>query len=195
MLHTQGKAMTDFVAHAESSDLNKINGLLENGLVIVNTMLVMEAEISKELCQAGAAISKAVCSAEAAIEKYDTKDLSEYLEANFKGFGERSSEEQIREELANPHSAIYVIRKRNRIVSSVTMWQIDDETVAVENIFTIPSYRGRHYASYILNRVLDEALQKGYRRAKLTVYGDDTEAILMYYKLGFTVTKVLQEFR
>jgi len=178
--------MSEFKAHAESTDIAKIEGLLKAGLYISNTMLVMEKEIVKENDN----LTKEVND----IEHYDTADMTEYLDANEKGFGVRASEEMLTEELSNPNSSIFIIRKRKKIVSSLTTWDIDDETVAVENIFTIPSYRNRHFASELLLHTLEEAGRRGMKRARLTVYGDDCEAIAMYHKLGFKITKVLQEF-
>lgn len=177
--------MNDFKAHADSKDLTKIEGFLKAGLYIYNTMLVMELKLPK----------KSLAINDSEIEPYDLRNLTEYLDANGKGFGEEMSKETILEEISNPGSAILVIRKRKRIVSSVTIWDIDEDVMALENIFTIPSYRERGLASKLVSFAINEGIKRGKKKIRLTVYGDDAEAIAMYYKYGFKVTKVLQEFR
>lgn len=179
--------MNDFKAHADSTDLVKIEGFLKAGMYIYNTMLVMELDLSKLPIETG--------NRDAEITGLNTDDLTEYLTANAKGFGEEMPYETIAEELSNPGSAIYVIRRRRRIVSSVTIWDIDDNVMALENIFTVPAYRERGLSSKLVSFAIYEACRRGKRRIRLTVYGDDTEAIAMYYKFGFKVTKILQEFR
>lgn len=177
--------MSSFKAHADSNDIEKIQGLLKAGLYISNTMLVMEKTLEG---------SVSFDDGDLKVEMYDRPDLEEYLQANSKGFGEMADAAMILEELAKPEACIYVIRSRKRIVSSITVWNHDDETVSIENVFTIPSYRERHLASSLMDYALSNAYKRGMKRARLTVYGDDTEAIEMYFKYGFKVTKVLQEF-
>lgn len=182
--------MNDFKAHADILDINKINGLIDAGLSITNCMLVMEKELN-------IAVDDLVPYPETVMKHisiYDSLDLTEYLKANGKGFGKPDPIETIQEELTYNNSKIYVWRECGKIVASVTCWDIDEETVATENIFTIPKYRNRHLASSTLQYVLDEATKRGMKRARLTVYADDTEALHMYYKFGFKVTKTLHEF-
>lgn len=178
--------MNDFKAHAESTDIVKIEGLLKAGFYISNTILVMELPLE------GVTLFKTDVGE--IIERYDPASLDEYIEANKKGFGVSADPSMIYEELSLPGGDIYVIRQRKKIVSSVTTWNYDKETIAVENIFTVSPYRNRHFASAILSYILINAQRMGMKRARLTVYGDNTEAIAMYQKYGFSVKKVLQEF-
>lgn len=182
--------MSRFKAHADVNDTEKINGLLDAGLFITNTMLVLEKPINT-------GIDKTVLNESMdkyPIEKYDSKDLKEYLKANGKGFGAPDPIEVIEEELSYNNAVIYVWREKGKIVSSITTWDVDEETIATENIFTIPKYRNRHIASTMLQYVLDKASERGMKKARLTVYGDDTAALSMYYNFGYAVTKTLHEF-
>lgn len=182
--------MSDFKAHADVNDIEKIDGLLQAGLYITNTMLAMEKPLNIGVDD----IVPIQSTVEEHVELYDSADLFEYLKANEKGFGKQDPIEMIEEELGYSNAHIYVWREKGKIASSVTTWDIDEETMATENIFTVPKFRGRHFASMLLQYVLDEATKRGMKRARLTVYGDDTAALSMYYKFGFSVVKTLHEF-
>lgn len=180
--------MNDFKTFIDSNDIDKINEFCSGGFYIADTMLVMEADLPLSL-----ELKEKYCD-RSDISFYDTEDLNEYLKANGKGFGTQDPKEQVLAQLSNPDSAIYVLRSKKKIASSITVWSIDEETVATENIFTIPSCREKGYAARLLCTALADASEKGKTKSRLTVYADDTPAINMYYKFGYKITRVLQEF-
>lgn len=173
--------MSDFKTYTEGK--TELDEYYREGFYISATMLVMELD------PIGHNLGK--CDE---IGFYEGFDLSEYLKANGKGFGYPDSEEKIEEELTNKNAHIYVLRKKGKIVSSVTVWDYDDETVSTENIFTIPKYRGQGYAFKVLSHALSEAYDRGMKKARLTVYSTDVAAVKMYQKFGYRIIKALQEF-
>lgn len=179
--------MSEFKTFIDSKEIDKINEFYGGGFFAADTMLVMELILKDWELKA--------FDCESQIWTYDTSSLKEYLKANGKGFGDPDPIENVRAQLANPYSAIYVLRERGKIVSSVTTWDIDDKTVATENVFTIPKYRNRGYARAVLSTVLNVAWERKMERARLTVYAKDVPAIKMYFSLGYKITKVLEEFR
>ena len=176
--------MNDFKTFIDRNDLEKINDFCRAGFYSDRAMLVMEAELTRTYRPKPYPVSL-----------YEDTDLTKYLKANKKGFGEAMNPETLAKELENPNSRIYILEYRKRIISSVTVWDEDEETVETENIFTIPKYRGLGFARCILMTALTEAKKRGKKKARLTVYSTDTAAIKMYRQLGFKVVKVLQEFK
>lgn len=175
--------MNNFRTFNEGKNLEGLNEYYTNGFYISATMLVMELDsIGQNLGKYDS------------VSLYDTSDLSEYMKANAKGFGVADPIDRIEEELTYKNAGIYVLKEKGKIVSSVTVWDYDDETVSTENIFTIPKYRGKNYALRVFSHALSESYDRGMRRARLTVYSTDVPAIKMYMKFGFKITKVLQEF-
>lgn len=175
--------MNDFRTFNEGRSLEELNDYYTNGFFISATMLIMELDsIGQNLGKYDS------------VSIYDTSDLTEYMKANAKGFGVPDPIDRIEEELSYNSSGIYVLREKGKIVSSVTVWNHDEETVATENVFTVPKYRGHNYAFRVFSHALSEAYDRGMRRARLTVYSTDVPAIKMYLKFGFRITKVLQEF-
>ena len=190
-----------FRAFADENDHEKTEGLLAAGLVKTGTLECMELDIAS--FKGGGDFAE--------IELYDVDKcgLDEYLKANKAGFtggapggatqdagmpGGATSESTIREELSYKNSAIYVLRIDGKIVSSVTVWDHDDETVCTENIFTVPEYRNRHFATHVLKTALSDAMSRGMVKARLTVYTGNDIAVLMYQKLGYIKTKSIIEF-
>lgn len=167
-----------------SNHLAELEYFLLHGFYISNTMLTLKKELAEpvDVIEADVPVE---------IEIYDAEreGLGEYLKANGQGFGKSDPEAMIREQLKLPNSRIYVARYRDRIVSSVTVWQSpEDETVyCTENIFTVPRYREKHIAGHLFTTILSELAGKGIKTARLTVYGDDSAAIAMYLGLDFSV--------
>ncbi|MCQ2519573.1 MAG: GNAT family N-acetyltransferase [Lachnospiraceae bacterium] len=195
--------MSDFRAFADSKDLEKITAFLENGLYISNTMLVMELDLENFLFTKDAAESvekEAECPKSTLRQQdfeigcYDTWELDEYLSCHKKCFGELSIPEQIEEQLQNINSSIFALRIEGELISSVMTWDIDENIIATENVFTVRKFQGRGYGTAILSKVLADFAAEGKKKARLTVYGDDNAAVSLYLKMGYKITKVLQEF-
>ena len=180
--------MSDFKTFVDVKNIEKINEFYENGFYASGEMLVMEHEFEPK---PEGFVDKFK---DEAVEKYDTDNLTEYLNANAKGFGKQDPLEDILDELSNPNSAIYVLRVKGKIAASVTVWDRDEETISTENIFTVPKYRGKGYATRVLSVALNDARDRGMKKARLTVYAGASPAVLMYYKFGYKITKIYQEF-
>jgi len=199
-----------FRAFADANDRDKINGLINAGLVKTGTLVLMERDIDSFTDfendsgnetgiaafdrSGGDASGGSGSLGKVELYEADRYGLSEYLSANREGFAIGTSESTIREELSYKNAAIYVLRLDKKIVSSVTVWDHDDETVATENIFTLPQYRNRHFMTRVLATALANAKARGIKKARLTVYSENDSAVRIYQKLGYTITKHIIEF-
>ena len=186
------------------SHVSALDFFLRNGFYINNTMLFMKRDLSDFLTGLsntdkdrlkGPILTDLDIEEEVKVEEYRINSgLSEYLSANAEGFGEQDPENMIRDELAKPNSKIFVARLNGKIVSSVTVWQLDNGTFATENIFTVPKFRNRHIARELLKKTLLYLSEIG-KTARLSVFGDDFEAIGLYYSLGFELKEEKYELR
>lgn len=120
-------------------------------------------------------------------------EWEKYFEANEKGFGLRDSEAQMRYHLRCSETKVFGAFDGDRLVSSVTVWKIDDEVYATENIFTIPEYRSRNIAKTLIARVLEELRDSKKAKARLTVYSDNFNAVKLYLELGYHLSYNLLE--
>ena len=179
--------MNDFKTFIDTRDIEKINEFYRGGFYGSVTMYIME-KVQEPLRE-----TKDLKNPNVSL--YDTENLYEYMVANGKGFGTPDPVEKILDDLEKPNSRIYVFRVKGKIVSSVTVWDEGEDAIATENIFTLPKFRGKGYATAVLQEALNDAYKRGRMKALLTVYASDVEAVRMYYKFGYKITRILQEFR
>ena len=164
---------------------------LSQGFYVKNTMLMMEKDLNETVDQVSSDMP-------AKLGKYDVsaEGLAKYLKANKMGFdGIQDPEDQIIYQIGQPDGAIYTAEQNGKILSSVTVWRIQEGLYATENIFTVPKYRGRHLSLSLLSFVLNEIKKLGAKKARLSVYGDDVPAILFYLKMGYHITDSNYELR
>jgi len=165
---------------------------ISQGFYIANTMLMMEKDISEDIDQ----ISSDTVFSVKNIDIYNKEEIHRYLAANKQGFdGVQDPEEQIIYQISQPNGAIYVAEIDEEIVSSVTVWDIDEKKCATENIFTIPQYREMHIATALLSIVLEKQRERGIETARLSVYGDDAAAHRLYMNLDYHIVDANYELR
>ena len=183
-----GKRLQTFVNVKHTAELEFF---LERGFYVYADMLILEKELSGEDKPVKSGKNPVI-----EILNVQRDGLKEYLAANKKGFdGVQDPEEQIVYQIGQPGGRIYVSRLGGRIVSSVTVWEINEETIATENIFTVPRCREMGLCEELLTHVLSEMTGKGYKKARLSVYGDDRPALALYLKKGYHVTDTNHELR
>ncbi len=188
----------------DTRHVTALDFFLRNGFFISNTMLFMERDLGDFMTGLsntdkdrlkGPILTDLDIEEEVIYEEYRVNTgLSEYLSANAEGFGGQDPENMIRDELNNPKSKIFVARLGGKIVSSVTVWEIEKGVFATENVFTIPKYRNRHIAREVIKKTLLYLSDIG-KTARLSVFGDDFEAIGLYYSLGFELKEEKYELR
>ena len=68
--------------------------------------------------------------------------MKAYFKANYLGFDNvQDPEGKLRFRLGDERTKVIAAQDCDKIVSSVTVWHINDDRAATENIFTIPEYR------------------------------------------------------
>lgn len=122
------------------------------------------------------------------------EDLKAYLAANYLGFDNvQDAEGELRFRLGDERTKIFAAQDGKKVVSSVTVWHINDERAATENIFTIPEYRRKRIGIATVARSLSYLKECGYKVATLTCVGDNVNAIALYNRMGYKVMGHLLE--
>lgn len=65
----------------------------------------------------------------------------------------------------------------------------------IEDVFTLPEYRGRGIASLMMKKAREQAMEAGAESLELCVWNFNTEAIHLYEKLGMKVQYCRMEER
>ncbi len=86
---------------------------------------------------------------------------------------------------APPAGCLLLARVGNRPVGCVALRRIDREICEMKRLYIIPDYRGLGYGRLIVERVIGEAVSRGYAKMRLDTLPSMTEAIALYETLGF----------
>ena len=78
-----------------------------------------------------------------------------------------------------------VVEEGNRIVASMGVRRIDNETCELRKMYALPAARGRGLGKLLMELALDKARELGFRRMVLETASPLKEAIALYKKYGF----------
>ena len=95
------------------------------------------------------------------------------------------SEEIFRDEMATPHSRLWVCVEGQEIAGFLCWWTISGE-IEIQNVATALRYRRKGVGRCLLAAVLDAARTEGISRALLEVRVGNLGAINLYREFGFT---------
>ena len=79
-----------------------------------------------------------------------------------------------------------VVEEGNRIIASMGVLRISEDTCELRKMYSIPEARGRGLGRYLLELALSKARELGYRRMVLETASPLVEAIALYKKYGFS---------
>jgi [ribosomal protein S18]-alanine N-acetyltransferase len=83
---------------------------------------------------------------------------------------------------------VYLIRdEQDRAIAFCMVWILFDE-LHINTLAVSPDRRRRGLATFLLKEVMAQAAQEGARRATLEVRASNTAALMLYDRLGFTVS-------
>ena len=119
--------------------------------------------------------------------------MDEYMRVNKEAFGIPDSRTDMLYRVLYRGARVFGIFRDGMLRSAVTIWRVSDTCLATENVFTARDDRHQGLATRLLSYVTDIAEEKGFREAVLNVYEEDTEAVMLYEKLGYRQEYVLLE--
>lgn len=105
------------------------------------------------------------------------------------------TEEQFREELAKPYSHFWVVtddETDEKIAAYIVFWQMDE--IQVLNIVTAPDYRRRGFAKMLLQKMVNQAIRAGIKKALLEVRRSNINAVQLYQAQGFNICQIRRQF-
>lgn len=75
-----------------------------------------------------------------------------------------------------------------KLLGTVGLYPVDAETVELRKMYFAKELRGRGHGKFILEKMIDEAANRGFRRIYLETNSVLKEAIHLYEKFGFKPT-------
>lgn len=117
------------------------------------------------------------------------KDLPFLLELDQLCLGGMWTEQGYQSELDNPHSHLFVLAKdssQSEIIGGGAFWSVLEEA-HITLLMVAPDFRGLGLGSFLLAKLLEQAITLNLERATLEVKASNQTAIALYQKYGFKV--------
>ena len=80
---------------------------------------------------------------------------------------------------------LYLARADGHAAGCIALRKLDQERCEMKRLYVRPAYRGRHIARRLVDRLIADARDAGYRRMLLDTLPCLSDAVRMYRKLGF----------
>lgn len=93
--------------------------------------------------------------------------------------------EHLREKYGPPEGRLYLARADGTAAGCVALRRIDQEHCEVKRLYVRPAYRGQGLAGRLVDQVLADAREIGYRAVLLDTFPFLEDAIRLYKKRGF----------
>lgn len=93
--------------------------------------------------------------------------------------------EHLREKYGPPEGRLYLARADGAAAGCVALRRIDQEHCEIKRLYVRPVYRGHGLAGRLVDQVLSDAREIGYRAVLLDTFPFLEDAIRLYKKRGF----------
>lgn len=80
-----------------------------------------------------------------------------------------------------------VIFEDNKAIACGAIKPLDENSMEVKRMFTLPEYRGKGFAAKVLNELETWAKELGFEKTKLETGKKQVEAVALYTKCGYEI--------
>lgn len=119
------------------------------------------------------------------IEKMKKEDLDQVIKIEEKSFSDPWNKSFFSQDIDNEYALPLVARADDNVVGYICLWKILDE-IQISNIAVSPEYRRRGIGEKMMEKTLNLAAKKDFRRISLDVRVSNLPAVSLYKKFGFT---------
>ena len=84
-----------------------------------------------------------------------------------------------------PNGRLYLVYFNQKLAGCVGLKQIDKENCEMKRLFVKPEFRGHHIGNYLIEKIISDAKEIGYKYMLLDTLPFLKNAIHMYKKYGF----------
>lgn len=93
--------------------------------------------------------------------------------------------EHLQEKYGEPNGRLYLASYGTAAAGCVALRKLDDAYCEVKRLYVRPMYRGLHIGKILMEKVISDASQIGYRHIRLDTFPFMLEAMQMYRRYGF----------
>ena len=84
-----------------------------------------------------------------------------------------------------PNGRLYLVYYNQKLAGCIGLRQIDKENCEMKRLFVKPEFRGHHLGNYLIEKIISDAKEIGYKYMLLDTLPFLKSAIHMYKKYGF----------
>ncbi|MDR7813556.1 GNAT family N-acetyltransferase [Lacrimispora sp.] len=92
---------------------------------------------------------------------------------------------ELGEKYGLPNGRLYLAYLSSDIVGCAALRQLDFRFCEMKRLYVRPGYRGKHIGNALIEQVIADARQIGYKHMRLDTFPFMDRAIQMYYRYGF----------
>ncbi len=128
------------------------------------------------------------------VEILRSEDVASYKGLIDECFGSSNDISQYRKYRNNQNYTIFVVKDGDEIIGSATQYSVDLFTfdfqpcLMIFNVAVKPAYRKQKIGQALLEHIINNAKENGYRSISLNCFGDAHSAHRLYEGMGFTKT-------
>ena len=108
-------------------------------------------------------------------------DFAKYLEVQ----NYDSELEHLADKYGLPEGRLYIVKIENEVAGCIGLRKIDNENCEMKRLYVRPKFRGHQIASKLVERIIADAKEIGYRYMLLDTLPFLEGAIYLYKKFGF----------
>lgn len=165
--------------------------LLEKGYLMCEVVPVLKYDLTKEI--------KHYPLPEGIVIKQlpiDEATVNQYIDATYysnDSYADSKAELWFRS--GGPGFCLYAATDQDKIIGAITLWDIDEDRSATENIFTLPEYRRKNIARELIATGFNQLKNSGKKIATLSLLGTNGSAMKLYISAGYELMYHLIELR
>lgn len=85
----------------------------------------------------------------------------------------------------SPDERIWIIESGEELIGTITLTRFSEETAQLRWFYVLPEFHGKGLGKLLIEKLLEFAVQLGYKKIILGTVSTLTEAISLYKKYGF----------
>lgn len=93
--------------------------------------------------------------------------------------------ENLEEKYGMPKGRLYIVYFDEQLAGCIGLRKIDNENCEMKRLYVRPEFRGNHIGNELVNRIIDDAKEIGYKFMLLDTFPFLENAIHMYKNFGF----------
>ena len=91
----------------------------------------------------------------------------------------------LEEKYASPQGRIYLLYVDGKLAGCVGMKQSDAEHAELKRLYVRPAFRGNHLGELMVQKIMEDAKESGYRALRLDTLPGLKTALTLYHRMGF----------